>query len=387
MSSWAPSTTPRSHRVADAILSEDDAGRPVVLRVGAPLHPANQRLMDSLGVQVVVVSDSVVGARSMGDFIVDGVTEPFEPNLIDFRHSVVLAHKRAAADDETLEICPHCMCEVDVDPQPHRPGCAGIGKSRTTTEPVLAREDWPAQQKKDAKAAAEAGVRLSLGEEAAVGQAAGSSAATSEGELERVASSPSARRPGPAPKWTREKIIEAIQAWAAEHDGKPPTLRNWYAASDEYPSEHHVKRVFAAAWADAIEAAGFEKPTRGTRRSTVRVPRPQPEVEEPEEATSEEREPVSVGAGRSRSSDAEPVEEGQPEKRMSEPPAAAEDGGRHDVPGGLPEPLFAPRLIARLLRVHAETLHSIARYSGSSDRLHDVQASLQAVADFLDEAS
>ena len=59
------------HRVADAILSEDDAGRPVVLRVGAPLHPANQRLMDSLGVQVVVVTQPVSGRR-MGEYLADG---------------------------------------------------------------------------------------------------------------------------------------------------------------------------------------------------------------------------------------------------------------------------------------------------------------------------
>lgn len=67
-----------------------------------------------------------------------------------------------------------------------------------------------------------------------------------------------AKRRGGKPKvWTREKIIAAIQAFAAEH-GRPPT-------STERPSmAQQSKREFGS-WADAVEAAGFAKPTRGTR--------------------------------------------------------------------------------------------------------------------------
>ena len=306
------------HRVADAILSEDDAGRPVVLRVGVPLHPANQRLMDSLGVQVVVVTQPVVGARSMGDFMIDGVTEPFEPNLIDFRHSVVLAHKRAAADDETLEICPHCMCEVDVDPAPHRPGCVGIGKSRASSGPVLAREDWPAQQKKDEKAAVETAARLSLGEEAAVGQTAVSSSAAAFGELERVASSPSAVNPYGLKKfgrgyiWTRTAAESAVQAFATEH-GRPPRIADSHDAGPLLPSQKSASRLYGN-WDALIEAAGLvpdggrghaRAGASGRPRSATRTPSPQPEVEEQEEATSEEREPDRLGPDDSRSSDAD----------------------------------------------------------------------------------
>ncbi len=116
-----------------------DAGLPIVLDVTQPLHPASQRLMDTLGVEVRVVTQHAVRARSMGGYAEDGATrQPFEPNLIDFRHSVVQANKRADAGDETLEICAYCMCEVDVHPQPHRPDCPGIGKSRASSGPVLA---------------------------------------------------------------------------------------------------------------------------------------------------------------------------------------------------------------------------------------------------------
>lgn len=78
------------------------------------------------------MSEQAVGARGMGSYVVDGGSEPFAENVLDFRHSVVQAHKRADAGDDSLEICPHCMCEVDVTPQPHRPGCAGIGQPRST---------------------------------------------------------------------------------------------------------------------------------------------------------------------------------------------------------------------------------------------------------------
>jgi hypothetical protein len=250
--------------------------------------------MDTLGVQVV--STEVVGGHREGHYIVPGVTQPFEPNLIDYRHSVVQAGKRADAGDETLEICPHCMCEVDVEPQPHEPGCSGIGAphaasagTSSTTSKVLARAEAARAEKRPVKPNTtvrdrnvtdrdrEALARMdagepqepepdekdaTLGEEAAVGDLAVSGSARHTREPERAAPSPSVR----SLKWTRERIIEAIQYWAAAHDGKPPTRRDWKAVSADRPSDYQVRRVFPS-WADAIEAAGFDKPTRGTRRS------------------------------------------------------------------------------------------------------------------------
>lgn len=65
--------------------------------------------------------------------------------------------------------------------------------------------------------------------------------------------------------WTREKIIEAIQTWAAEHDGIPPRAHpDWTKASSDgrFPpsslcyQSSHINAPFAS-WNEAIEAAGF----------------------------------------------------------------------------------------------------------------------------------
>lgn len=69
--------------------------------------------------------------------------------------------------------------------------------------------------------------------------------------------------------WTREAIIDAIQRWAAAHDGRPPRATDWVNADlkRHYPASSSVygpTNVFGA-WADAIEAAGFERPRVGKR--------------------------------------------------------------------------------------------------------------------------
>jgi predicted transcriptional regulator len=61
--------------------------------------------------------------------------------------------------------------------------------------------------------------------------------------------------------WTRERVIEAIQKWAAEH-GAPPTAPQWQRAGEYHPAAtacYGKKGVFPR-WADAIEAAGFPRP-------------------------------------------------------------------------------------------------------------------------------
>lgn len=73
--------------------------------------------------------------------------------------------------------------------------------------------------------------------------------------------------------WTREAVIDAIQRFAALH-GRPPTAADWINADKEnhypprvsvYRTSHHPSSPFAS-WADAIEAAGFERPRIGKRQ-------------------------------------------------------------------------------------------------------------------------
>lgn len=76
--------------------------------------------------------------------------------------------------------------------------------------------------------------------------------------------------------WTREAIIAAIQKWAKEH-GRPPSAKDWQGPGSGvdagYPATSNVYRTrhrttFSnpfASWAEAIEAAGFERPELGGR--------------------------------------------------------------------------------------------------------------------------
>jgi DNA-binding CsgD family transcriptional regulator len=60
--------------------------------------------------------------------------------------------------------------------------------------------------------------------------------------------------------WTREAIIFAIQEWADEHGGIPPSAADWlraHALSGPVPVVNHVLRRFGT-WNAAIRAAGFE---------------------------------------------------------------------------------------------------------------------------------
>ena len=59
--------------------------------------------------------------------------------------------------------------------------------------------------------------------------------------------------------WTCERIAEAIQTWAAEHDGEPPYANDWNTSARDrrYPSVRSVRNVFGT-WNAAISAAGFE---------------------------------------------------------------------------------------------------------------------------------
>jgi len=65
-------------------------------------------------------------------------------------------------------------------------------------------------------------------------------------------------------KWGRESIIRAIQQWATKY-GRPPRASDWIGSAADHPSASSVYadgRHFSC-WADAIEAAGFERPLCG----------------------------------------------------------------------------------------------------------------------------
>lgn len=78
--------------------------------------------------------------------------------------------------------------------------------------------------------------------------------------------------------WTRERVIDAIQRFAAEH-GRPPKATEWNIAhsDDDYPASSSVYVTPTnptspfASWADAIEAAGFPRPAVGKHERTGEV--------------------------------------------------------------------------------------------------------------------
>jgi len=70
---------------------------------------------------------------------------------------------------------------------------------------------------------------------------------------------------GDRQEWSREKIIGAIVAWTIYH-GRPPVMPDWKNVGDENPSSSSVRYYFGS-WSNAIETAGFPRPTTGTRRA------------------------------------------------------------------------------------------------------------------------
>lgn len=83
-------------------------------------------------------------------------------------------------------------------------------------------------------------------------------------------------------KWSKPRIVAAIQQWAQRY-GQPPTCTDWMPAiarhhgspsaadkqaryeADDWPCTNEVRRRFGT-WNAAIEAAGFEPMTSGQRR-------------------------------------------------------------------------------------------------------------------------
>ena len=57
-------------------------------------------------------------------------------------------------------------------------------------------------------------------------------------------------------KWSKEKILERMRQWNAEH-GRAPRYSDWYRATEEYPSHTTVSHRFGT-FATAVREAGLE---------------------------------------------------------------------------------------------------------------------------------
>lgn len=87
-------------------------------------------------------------------------------------------------------------------------------------------------------------------------------------------------------RWTRDMVIAAIQRWAEEHDGKPPTQTDWLRRGGYHPAFSTAVNVCKTSWSEAIEAAGYKPHGPGPRRRTSKpspatappVSAPQPEA-------------------------------------------------------------------------------------------------------------
>lgn len=113
--------------------------------------------------------------------------------------------------------------------------------------------------------------------------------AVAESDASGGASEPHGNRHGA--HWTKERIVEAIQTWAREHDNTSP-LGADFRTENGLPNKSTVNRAFGNV-GNAIVAAGFERPTQGRRRKSPSVtqgvsskslpdPPPQAEDEKPE---------------------------------------------------------------------------------------------------------
>ena len=102
--------------------------------------------------------------------------------------------------------------------------------------------------------------------------------------------------------WTREGIIVAIQAWAAEH-GAPPKSVEWQriGRNRSHPNVVRVAAVFGS-WAAGIEAAGFERPRQGRKRLSTQAAAIATEIEskQPELSMPERPEPSDASVHQER---------------------------------------------------------------------------------------
>lgn len=71
-------------------------------------------------------------------------------------------------------------------------------------------------------------------------------------------------------KWPKERIIERMQEWAAEHDGYAPAELEWKHKGPRHPASGTVRKHFGS-WPDAVRQAGL-RPPRPRRVRSSREP-------------------------------------------------------------------------------------------------------------------
>jgi hypothetical protein len=386
--------------VADRLLALaavfDGLDRRLRIRMRHAPHEAAQRLLDSLGVLVFIdLSAPPCVQRCNHKECHMTAAIAFEPNWISYRHSLVQVGKRRDSDDDSLEICAHCECEVDVVPAPHKPGCRGIGAPRanpaTVTSPPIVRKlaaakpaAGPAARTEDHDLldAIDAGDpltpddedELELDEEAAgpnasssspeleeeevaaVGDLTGSGSAEHSSEPERAVTASSRENPyglsryGRGYKWTPEIALRACRDFC-ETVGRPPQQQD---ARDEptgtLPSEGVAIKLFGS-WDDMLRAADLtpvqarapRNKTRTASRAADKRPAAAAAPSEPEPRDDHERDDRAVDAS--------------PPAAVPAAPASRSDGANSplaDAPAGDIRPLVLAVITAA--RAFADTL-------------------------------
>lgn len=189
----------------DDVARAREDGLPVVLCVDRPLSVHSARLMDTLGVEVVV---AVINQ--------DVRVEPGADGGI-----VVMAAWCSVCKQESM---------------PNFNGCCSWCGTK-----ILDDETLPAREMLD--------------------QLRTSDSAASPEELK-----PEPKRGAPS-KWTRELIVEALQRWAGEHDGVAPSQSDWQKRGEWWPSFSTAARFFDG-WSAAIAAAGLQPRKSGARTTS-----------------------------------------------------------------------------------------------------------------------
>lgn len=240
---------PELDALRDAFEHEREIGRKIRVEVTRPLHPANQRLADFLGAEVVVVNqleNAVATGRTEGHYLVPGPTfaksDGPRVDWIDYRASIARVHKREQNGDEAVT-CSGCGTETDVTDIVHSPKCTTL---------------------------------LDVGEKK-------------------------------ASDWDEASAIAAMQTWAEDHDGDPPKMEDWRTKTPGCPTYAVVVRLFGS-WNEGITAAGLEarpssrvpalperEPTAREERDLVTLPAAANGVSPPADAVVSESRDQLVG--------------------------------------------------------------------------------------------
>lgn len=197
----------------------------------------------------------------------------FEPNWIDYRHSLVVVESRRDRGDEP-QICGDCGCEVDIDPAPHSPKCSSIaakprrtGQRATEGLDLLERMDAGEPVAADLDRLEDDGLEEAPAEPLAADDHAAVVATADAG----VSSNPEPGSTNPyglAKKgrgytWTREIAIQAVRDFATAHGRSPSTTSLKDLPDGSLPGLGAAAPLFGG-WPHLLAAAGLE-PNAGGR--------------------------------------------------------------------------------------------------------------------------